>query len=649
MRKEQKGFTLVELLVTIALMLSILGIAIVSFINISNKKKEESWKQVKSQVETAAAEYFASNEYFLSSLGNGQAGIVSVGTLVSQDYLNKVTNPITGKSVNECDIVIVQKNNSTNSNDYTYCESTDGCHEAIEDTEVMDKKDCKMNEPQAISIATTKARTTTQSQPQKQEQTTTTTTKTSTKKTSTTQNCYSKNDLIYNGTLGSNSWYTSNVVVKVKKDNNFLCKIENSGSEVSCNYTLGNKKCSTPSIKIDKSAPSISLNVYKNTGDSLDGSSSVRSLAKYATDTWYNKYTFVKVSYDAGTSGKASFSCSDKRTNGVAYNSFTGYRNVRTQGVTTIKCELKTKSGKKSSASYKIKLDRTAPKVTLTMKKKNNSTNLNSESSISGLNNYSNNTWYSGYVFTKISYSDPSATSNGKNISGSSSGINSYESSATGATDNDTKKYSYRNVNAEGISVVTYKVCDKAGNCTSINSGKIKLDRTAPDVTIESNYAANCKSFKYWPGNKVEYKNTVYIKDVGSGIKSTDYNYKYDDGWLNKDRGTNTIRKPRANTAVLSRTSENALKQIYQSYNFLENKNSTFKIESCDNAGNCSGFSQKSYSAKSSSSFNKYCRSVHPNNSTLNNRYLNQCASSSSVYCWLQGDCNDDSKSCHKD
>lgn len=642
MRKEQKGFTLVELLVTIALMLSILGIAIVSFINISNKKKEESWKQVKSQVETAAAEYFASNEYFLTSLGNGQAGIVSVGTLVSQDYLNKVTNPITGESVNNCDIVIVQKKEGMNPNDYTYCEYDDECYNAIKDAEVMGE-DCKMNEPQAISIAPTKTSTTTQSQPQEQEQTTTTTTK-----TNTTQNCYSKNALTYNGTEGSNSWYTSDVVVK--KGNTVLCTIKSTGT---CAYEItdGNNKttCYTSKVKIDKSTPSISLNVYKNTGDSLDGSSSVSSLAKYTTDTWYNKYTFVKVSYDAGTSGKASFSCSDKRTNGVAYNSFTGYRNVRTQGVTTITCDLKTKSGKTSRASYKIKLDRTAPKVNLTMKKKNNSTNLNSESSISGLNNYSNNTWYSGYVFTKISYSDPLATSNGKNISGSSSGINSYESRATGATDNDTKKYSYRNVNEEGISVVTYKVCDKAGNCTSINSGKIKLDRTAPDVTIESNYAANCKSFKYWPGNEVEYKNTVYIKDVGSGIKSTDYNYKYGAGWLNKDYGTNTIGKPRANTAVLSRTSENALKQIYQSYNFLENKNSTFKIKSCDNAGNCSGFSQKSYSAKSSSSFNKYCRSVHPNNSTLNNRYLNQCASSSSVYCWLQGDCNDDSKSCHKD
>ena len=52
--KKKNGFTLIELLVVIALMLSILGIAVVSLINTSNKKKKESWEQVKGQIETAA-------------------------------------------------------------------------------------------------------------------------------------------------------------------------------------------------------------------------------------------------------------------------------------------------------------------------------------------------------------------------------------------------------------------------------------------------------------------------------------------------------------------------------------------------------------------------------------------------------------------
>lgn len=107
--KNKKGFTLIELLVVIALMLSILGIAVVSLINISNKKKKESWQQVKGQIETAAVEYFTANEYLFEGLQNGSIGTISVGKLVNEDYLNKVTNPDTGKAVSMCALVNITK------------------------------------------------------------------------------------------------------------------------------------------------------------------------------------------------------------------------------------------------------------------------------------------------------------------------------------------------------------------------------------------------------------------------------------------------------------------------------------------------------------------------------------------------------------
>ncbi len=117
--KNKKGFTLIELLVTIALMLSILGIAIVSFINVSNKKKEEAWEKVKNQTELAAEEYFNDNAYYLTGEKSAR---VSIGKLVSENYLNIVTNPITGKAVNNCDYVDVTY--SENGYSYKYVENT---------------------------------------------------------------------------------------------------------------------------------------------------------------------------------------------------------------------------------------------------------------------------------------------------------------------------------------------------------------------------------------------------------------------------------------------------------------------------------------------------------------------------------------------
>ncbi len=125
--KNKKGFTLVELLVTIALMLSILAIAIVSFIGISNKKKQESYNLVKEQIITAAEQYFDSNEYLFEGLVDGSYGIISVGKLVNEDYLNKVTNPVTGKLVNYCSQVEVKKENGRYVSSFKEYEENDEC------------------------------------------------------------------------------------------------------------------------------------------------------------------------------------------------------------------------------------------------------------------------------------------------------------------------------------------------------------------------------------------------------------------------------------------------------------------------------------------------------------------------------------------
>lgn len=122
---KNKGFTLIEILVVIVLITSITVIAIVSFNNVSSSKKKEAYEDVKKQVEEAGEEYYKANEYLLSKVEDNSDSYarVSLGKLVSEDYLNKVTNPVTGKTLSDCSYVEVTKKNGGYI--YTFNENSD--------------------------------------------------------------------------------------------------------------------------------------------------------------------------------------------------------------------------------------------------------------------------------------------------------------------------------------------------------------------------------------------------------------------------------------------------------------------------------------------------------------------------------------------
>ncbi len=124
---KKNGFTLIELLITIALMLSLLGISIVSFISISNRKKQQAYNVVKEQIITAAEQYFTSNEYLFEGLDDKTTGIISLGKLVNEDYLNVVTDPRTGKKLNKCSYVEVTKNGRKFSSEFINNEEERKC------------------------------------------------------------------------------------------------------------------------------------------------------------------------------------------------------------------------------------------------------------------------------------------------------------------------------------------------------------------------------------------------------------------------------------------------------------------------------------------------------------------------------------------
>lgn len=122
--KNKNGFTLIELLLVIALVISLLGIAVVNVIKLTDKQKKNSYESVKEQVITAAEQYFSSNEYLFEGISETGFGIIPVEQLVSLDYLNKLTNPVTGQALNKCDKVKVTRD-STGKFDFEFIESPD--------------------------------------------------------------------------------------------------------------------------------------------------------------------------------------------------------------------------------------------------------------------------------------------------------------------------------------------------------------------------------------------------------------------------------------------------------------------------------------------------------------------------------------------
>ena len=119
--KNKKGFTLVEIIITLAIVITITTVAVGSYIGISRQKKKEEWKLVKDQIETAAEQYFSSNKYLYENIETGDTiySYITVGELVNKDYLNKVVDPTTGRQLSYCSEIKVTYINGKYKGEYT--------------------------------------------------------------------------------------------------------------------------------------------------------------------------------------------------------------------------------------------------------------------------------------------------------------------------------------------------------------------------------------------------------------------------------------------------------------------------------------------------------------------------------------------------
>ena len=109
MNKNIKGYTLIELLVTISIMISILVLAMISYTKITKNKKEEAYKQVKEEIISAAEYYVVANEAKLKEKLNSGSATIFVKDLVEEDLLGRTVDPRTSKTINGCFYVKLEK------------------------------------------------------------------------------------------------------------------------------------------------------------------------------------------------------------------------------------------------------------------------------------------------------------------------------------------------------------------------------------------------------------------------------------------------------------------------------------------------------------------------------------------------------------
>lgn len=162
----------------------------------------------------------------------------------------------------------------------------------------------------------------------------------------------------------------------------------------------------------------------------------------------------------------------------------------------------------KTTIILNAKIDRTAPTVpTVRLYKWNN--NSSRPSSSSGLSTYTENTWTNKKVYTEA-----------LNSTDGMSGMNNYKYSTRGAVGSySNRTASYYNVETDGISYVSYKACDIAGNCSENSDEKtIKIDTTPPKIQVTAYKRTYSGSY------------SSYIKSLSatsSGTLTLD--------WLNRD------------------------------------------------------------------------------------------------------------------
>lgn len=281
----------------------------------------------------------------------------------------------------------------------------------------------------------------------------------------------------------------------------------------------GNQSIFTIYAKIDRSAPGAPTIVNSSNGKSNGDWTSDNVTLTLSSSLAQSKIGYYYYTYNENAlpTNRNGVNDSDANTKWVAFSDSYGMKTYTTppwrenmnKSVYVMVCDI---AGNCSESSVTdVKIDKNAPTgLVVTGYKKKSQENLTSLPS--NLETINSGVWHNGWVLVIPS----GATDTG-------SGEVHYILTVTGASaseaDSDEYEQRYRNVNKEGKSVVSYKACDAAGNCTSTIDFAVWLDRTAPTIpeVIKT------------PGDEWTKENVVLTigNSADSGSKIGKYYYTY--------------------------------------------------------------------------------------------------------------------------
>ena len=407
----------------------------------------------------------------------------------------------------------------------------------------------------------------------------------------------------WNGVSGSKKFKDGNVFIANGLDDGFRV--------IECTVTdkAGNKTTGTIKVKIDTTAPEVTMKIVNSNNNFTSSFKGTSTKNVCIHDSWVGKSDSgnpkVRISAEDNGAGineefDIKYNATDDYSNfNTNWTNQSGSRKFKTNnkftskeigdGFRVIECTVTDKAGNVTKGTIKVKIDTTAPEVTMKIV---NSNNYFSSPTYIGVDTV-NNTYIHGSWVGKSGTTKPSIRVEAKdNASGVNENLNvnyntagDYNDFNTNWTDTSGSKKFTGNVFtsgdlADGYRVFEATVTDRAGNKTT-GTIKVKIDATLPKITMNlynnsnntkvgdtyscSNNTCDIKytnsSTNNWVNKDVYDK--ISVSDTGSGVDDNTILAGYN-AYGNASLNTNVTFKNRTNGSTSQRILDGNRYMIYK-------------------------------------------------------------------------------------